>query len=121
MTVDLAVALPTLVAFCALIAALAAGLRWIKRWIKEVAKPAEAAARQVKTSNGRTMAEYIEGTARDITGMKESVSELSKTAQENRETSIAALTLARHLNERFDSHLVNEHGVHSAPSNHEEN
>ena len=120
MTVDLAQLIPFLVALCTLIALLGAGLRWIRRWIQEAAAPAHAAARQVRTSNGKTLAEYTESSARDLMVLKAHITDLARETQENRDRSVRAETLAASAHERLDKHLINDHGVHVTPTHHEE-
>ena len=120
MTVDLNQLVPFLVAACALIAALAAGLRWIKRWIREVAAPVEKAARQLQTSNGTTVAGYVEGSAKQLDRIVDELNEQKKRSIENRDIATSALTLANNAHARLDQHLINEHGAHTVPRDPEE-
>lgn len=110
MTVDLQALLTVLVLIVSLIGAGVAGFLRIKKWVRDVARSSEKTERQLKTSNGKTVADYVEGTAKDLGRINGHIEDLSKATEENRETSLAALTLARNLNERFDSHLINDHG-----------
>lgn len=111
MTVDLVALVSVLAGGTVVAGGLVAGFLRVRKWVAGVAVSTQEAGRQLQTSNGKTVGDYVEDTARDIGDMKGSIAELSNATTENRETSIAALTLARHLNERFDSHLVNDHGA----------
>lgn len=120
MTVDLAIALPTLVAGATLIALVIGGILKIRKWIEALAKSSRATAEQLQTTDDLTIADHVQHTARSIDAIHGQITELHAKAATNSETANAALTLANAAHSRLDSHLVNEHGS-TVPQNHEEN
>ncbi len=106
MTVDLLPLLAAAASLTVVVGGVAAALVAIRRWIRNVATPAQDAAHQLATSNGTTVANYVERVAGDVTDMKQELSVLGTWATENREIAQSALTLARHIGERLDAHLV---------------
>jgi hypothetical protein len=110
MTVDLTTLLPALASVTLVVGGIAAALIAIRRWIRNVARPAQAAADQLTTSNGRTVANNIEAMVGDIQEVKGELSTLNTWSTENREVAHAALTLARHMSDRLDAHLAG-HGA----------
>jgi len=71
-----------------------AGLR---KWLKQVASSQANATRQLKTSNGTTVAGYVEKSSKNI----------DKLTQEMTKTKAVVNTLHR----RLDEHMVRDHGV----------
>jgi hypothetical protein len=77
---------------------------WFKRWVRQsVAEPVQAAAKQLETSNGTTVAGYVERLTKDMAAMRE---DLTHRADTNRDLAMSALTLARSGHERLDAHLA---------------
>jgi len=71
----------------------------LRRWVERVAgAPARAAAEQLQTSNGTTVAGYVEALAKDV-------GELKTAHATTAEQASTALTLARHTSDRLDAHL----------------
>lgn len=120
MTVDLAVALPTLVAGLTLIALLVGGLVKVRKWIEGVAQSSRQTQEQLTTTDDKTIADHVQESSREIAKINGHVRELMQTSEENRHRSIRAETLAELAHDRIDKHLANDHGFHLSPKNHEE-
>lgn len=71
-----------------------AGLR---RWIKKLNESQAAATRQLRTSNGTTVAGYVEKSSKNI----------DKLSQEMMKTK----AVVNILHQRLDEHMVRDHGV----------
>lgn len=82
-----------------LVAALLAIRRWLKHWVKGVAEDSREAARQLSTSNGTTVAQYIER-------MDKQVADVATLAQDSSRRADVAHTLAQHVSGRLDEHLL---------------
>jgi uncharacterized membrane protein len=96
MTVDLSELLPMLASATLVVGGIAAALVAIRRWIRNVARPAQAAADQLATSDGHTIAQYVEQVAGDVT-------ELKASSRDNR-------TLIGEVSRRLDDHITRGHG-----------
>lgn len=115
MTVDLAIALPTLVAGATLIALVIGGILKIRKWIEALASSSRATAEQLKTSDNLTIADHVQHTARSLDSINDNIAELRIKTAENRETAIGAMAVANHAHRRLDDHLVHDHGATLAP------
>lgn len=111
---DVSELLAGLAALTVVLGGIGGGLAWLKRWLRQqVAEPTQAAAQQLATSNGRTVAQYVEGLTGDLeslTGDLARVSEelkvLSGWATQNRELANTGILLAKQAHERLDMHLT---------------
>lgn len=81
--------------------------RWLKNWVKGVAADSREAARQLTTSNGKTVAQYVEQVAQEV-------KEVASLAQDSSRRADAAHTLAQHVSSRLDEHLLRDHEHKSA-------
>lgn len=115
MNVDLAVALPTLVAGATLVALGIAGFRAVRRWFENLAKQQTATAKQLETSDDLTIADHVQATTAALAGIHQEIGDLHAKAHANAETATAALTLANAVGRRLDEHLVRDHGAPPAP------
>jgi hypothetical protein len=96
---DVNAVLGALASLVAVIAGIVAALVWFRRWVRsQVAAPVQAAAKQLQTSNGTTVAGYVEQLAKDVAGLKDAYAATD-------ERSIKALAVAEHTSERLDDHL----------------
>ena len=120
MQVDLMVLVGFLVALGTLIGLCVKGYLKIKGWIAGIAQSSQQSAKQLATSNGTTVAGYIEGSSRKLDRLVEDMAEQKKLASENRDLAQSALTLANSAHARLDQHLINDHGVHMTPNQSEE-
>lgn len=116
MTVDLAVALPTLVAACTLVALLVGGLMKVRKWIEGVARASDATRQQLETSDNKTIADHVQDSSHEIAKINGYIKELTQSAKENRDRSIRAEALAESAHTRLDNHLINDHGFHVTPN-----
>ncbi len=116
MTVDLAIALPTLVAACTLVALLVGGFMKVRKWIEGVASASRATQQQLETSDDRTIAAHVQDSALAIDRINGHIESLTRAAEENRNRSIRAEALAESAHTRLDNHLINDHGFHVTPS-----
>lgn len=82
-----------------IVAALLAIRRWLKHWVKGVAEDSREAARQLTTSNGTTVAQYVEQVAGQV-------KEVSALAQDTSRRVEAVSTLAEFTSRRLDEHLL---------------
>jgi uncharacterized membrane protein len=96
MTVDLSELLPVLASGTLVVGGIAAALVAIRRWIRNVARPAQAAADQLATSDGHTLGQLVEQVAEDVT-------ELRASGRDNR-------TLITEASRRLDDHITRGHG-----------
>jgi TolA-binding protein len=119
MTVDLNALLTLLLLLSGLIGALVAAFLRIKKWVSDVAKSSRATAEQLETTDDKTIADHVQESSREIGRINGHIEKLMKTAQENRDRSIRAETLAESAHVRIDRHLMNDHGVHVTPQSHE--
>lgn len=69
----------------------------LRRWIKKVNEAQVGAAHQLKTSNGTTVAGYVEKSSKNIDQLG---ADVSKTQ--------ATVSL---LHQRLDEHMIRDHGV----------
>lgn len=101
---------------------IAAGLIYagLRRWVKRVATSSEATAEQLATSNGTTVAGYVERSSHKLDKLADDMVEQQKLSAENREIALGAQTLANSAHQRLDNHLVTDHGFHVTPRNQEE-
>lgn len=76
--------------------------KWLKGWVKGVAEDSREAARQLTTSNGKTVAEYVEQVAKQV-------ADVSTLAQDTARRADAAATLAEMTSRRLDEHMVRDH------------
>lgn len=106
MTVDLTALLTSGAALTVLVGGIAAALVAIRRWIRTVAEPAQRAAEQTATSNGRTAGQLVERVAREMGQVARDVSALTELAAENRDLALSARALAEQANARLDAHLI---------------
>lgn len=121
MTVDLAIALPTLVAGATLIALVIGGILKIRKWIEALATASRATAEQLETSDDLTIADHVQNTTTALVGINRELNDLHSKAAQNAETATAALTLATFVGRRLDEHLVRDHGrAQSAPPEQEQ-
>lgn len=121
MQVDLPVLVGVLVGVATLVGLCVKGYLKVKGWIASIAQSTQKSEKQLQTSNGTTVAGYIEGSSRKLDRLAEDMAEQKKLAAENRNLATSAVTLANSAHARLDQHLINDHGVHAAPSNIEEN
>ena len=63
----------------------------VKRWVKDISGNTKKTAKQLETSNGRTVGQYVEDSAKQL-------DEIAEYGKENR-------TLIRHVADRLDAHL----------------
>lgn len=105
MKIDLQALLDAGGSLVVLVGGLAAGYWGLRRWVQRAAKEAQAVNEQLKTSNGTTVAGYVEQTAQQITEMR---AELAA----QRDTATMAHALARSAHDRLDAHLI---GHNSTP------
>lgn len=89
-----------------LVAALSAGYWGLRRWVQRAAVDARKAAGQLETSNGTTVAGYVEQSAGHLAEIRAAIGTLTARADSNRELATSALALARHASERLDAHLT---------------
>lgn len=120
MQVDLVVLISVLVGLATLIGLCVKGYLKVKGWIAEVARSSRQSADQLQTSNGTTVAGYIEQSSRKLDRLTDDMAVQKKVSAENREIALGAQTLANSAHARLDSHLVNDHGVSLAPREHKE-
>lgn len=78
-----------------LLSAIVAAYWGLRRWVQRAARDSEATARQVRTSNGKTLASYVEATSEEIV-------ELRRLADANRIRIDA-------IDARLDRHIVSGH------------
>lgn len=69
----------------------------LRKWIKKVNEAQVGAARQLKTSNGTTVAGYVEKSSKNIEQLNK---DMTKTQ-----------AVVNSLHRRLDDHLVRDHGV----------
>lgn len=85
---------------------IAGALLWFRRWVRaQVATPVQAAAKQLETSNGTTVAGYVERLVADVAEVRKEQAAHAASVAAAAEQAAAALTLARHAHERLDAHL----------------
>lgn len=84
----------------------AAGYVSLRRWIVRTAHPAQQAADQLRTSNGKTVAEHVESAVTQIAAVRSDLSALQQMAVTNRDIATAAQALAKSTSERLDRHLA---------------
>lgn len=93
----------------------------VRKWVKKIARENEQAARQLKTSNGKTVADYVEGTAKDLASINVHINSLTAATQENRDRAVRAEAMAENAHRRLDTHLIHDHGFPVTSHNNEEN
>lgn len=94
----------------------------LRKWIKKVATSSEAAAEQLTGGNARTtIAEEVQTISQTLEGLNGRLDKQEAASERNFEIATRASESARLAHVRIDQHLINDHGVHVAPSNHEEN
>lgn len=90
-----------------------AGLAWltrrVKRWVAGVAEDSREAARQLTTSNGTTVAQYVERTDRQV-------KEVTTLAQDTSRRVDAIAALAQENSRRLDEHLLRGHDFDHKPA-----
>lgn len=99
MQLDVSAALGAGASAVVIFGGLGAGYVGLRRWVQRAAAPAQAAAAQLQTSNGTTVAGYIEQIRADVSAIRE---EHAATRTEL----AAANALARHAHDRLDAHLT---------------
>lgn len=82
--------------------------RWFKAWVGGVAKDSREAADQLRTSNGTTVAQYVER-------MDKQVKEVSTLAQDTSRRVDAVTALAELNSRRLDEHLLRGHDLDHKP------
>lgn len=119
MTIDLVPTMAVLASATVVIGGVFAGLRWLgkkfDRRIHEVAVSSRKTADQLQTSNGTTVAGYVEKTSKALDHITDRLDEQAKRAAENYQIATAASTAANLANDRLDRHLVTDHGAAPAP------
>lgn len=80
--------------------------RWLRGWVADVAKDSREAARQLTTSNGTTIAQYVER-------MDKQLKDVNSLAQNNviriEAVSAESKAMAQENSRRMDEHLLNHH------------
>lgn len=82
--------------------------RWLKRWVAGIAKDSREAAEQLRTSNGTTVAQYVE----QMDGKLNAVNTL---AQDTSRRLDAVAALAQENSRRLDEHLLRGHDLDAKP------
>lgn len=82
--------------------------KWLRGWIAGVAEDSREAARQLTTSNGTTVAQYVER-------MDKQIAEVNTLAQNNAIRIEAVAAMADVTSRRLDEHLVRDHGPEYKP------
>lgn len=82
--------------------------KWLKKWISEVAADSREAARQLSTSNGKTVAQYVEQVAQEVKGAV-------TLAQDSARRADLAHALAEHAHRRLDDHMIRGHEPEKLP------
>lgn len=118
MTVDVEAVLPVLVQIATLFAALAAGYIGLRKWIARIAAAQQQAAQQIQTANNRlqttngtTVAGYVEATAGRLDQISDSLTTLTETAEANRMIAQRAEAIAEATSKRLDEHLLSGHHI----------
>lgn len=134
--VDVVQVAATLAAMVVVIGGIAAAVAWLRKWITGLAATASRAERaatvaatrtseQLKTSNGHTVGQYVEGiaaevktTGAEIRAVRADIGALTDLAGENQLTAKLAAeraeraeALARRTSERLDAHLLAHGGT----------
>lgn len=76
--------------------------KWLRGWVAGVAEDSREAARQLTTSNGTTVAQYVERTDKRL-------NDVSTLAQNNAIRIEAVAALAELNSRRIDEHLLRGH------------
>lgn len=76
--------------------------KWLRGWVRGVAEDSREAARQLTTSNGTTVAQYVEQT-------NKAVAEATALAQTNAARIEAVAAVAEMTSRRLDDHLLRGH------------
>lgn len=82
--------------------------RWLRRWIAGVAKDSREAADQLRTSNGTTVAQYVEG-------MVKQIKDVAAVAHDSARRADNAYSLAEHTSRRLDDHILRGHDLELKP------
>lgn len=83
----------------------------IRRWIKTITATQEAAAKQLQTSNGTTVAGYVERSSKKLDELAAEVSKQQRVGVQNHEIALSAQALANSAHRRIDEHMIHDHGV----------
>ena len=89
-----------------LVGLVSAGYWGIRRWVSRIAADQRKTADQLQTSNGKTVAGYVEQVATRVEHIEASVTALAEQGSSNRDLANSALALARGAHERLDDHLL---------------
>lgn len=94
----------------------------LRKWIRKVATSSEAAASQLTgTSGTTTVAEDVRTISQTLDGINGRLDKQEQASERNFEIATRASESARLAHVRIDQHLINDHGVHMAPRDPEEN
>lgn len=69
----------------------------LRKWIKKVSEAQESATHQLRTSNGTTVAGYVEKSSKNIDKLARDVAQTQATMNV--------------LHQRLDEHMIRDHGV----------
>jgi hypothetical protein len=106
MQLDVSAALGAGASAVVIFGGLGAGYVGLRRWVQRAAAPAAAAAAQLQTSNGTTVAGYVEQLVKSVAEVRQEQAAQSAATAAASERAAAAETLARHAHQRLDDHLI---------------
>jgi hypothetical protein len=108
--VDVVQVMATLAAMVVVIGGIAAAVVAIRRWIgglaEAAARAAEQTTHQLRTSNGKTIAEYTEQTAAAVADLRSEIGVLTGLASNNHELASEAIRIAERAEAKVDAHLI---------------
>lgn len=120
MRIDVPATLAALASLVVVVGGIAGALLWFRKWVRsQVAQPVQAAAEQLKTSNGTTVAGYVEHINEKMDDLGKRLGTLAEGQAQNLAIAVEGRALAKSAHERLDDHLLGhgkpDGGVHSGP------
>lgn len=96
----------TLAAMVVVVSAIVAVVVWFRKWVRSLVASVDETTKQLRTSNGHTVGQYVEEIRREVSTLGEWAGENYAMGKQALAEAQQANTLARHAHDRLDAFLA---------------